>query len=234
MDIFFWDIDGTLIRTDKAGLYAFEQAVRELWSSPVDYRQIHSAGMTDYSIARQIIESIAGRPASYQEVKELTGRYEELLQEHLVQREGKVMPAVREILPVLQENGALSVLLTGNSRKGAEMKMRKFGLEGFFDFTYSAFCEDSPDRDDVARRALANARRLQAAHQARLFVIGDTPNDIRCGKMIGAYTIGVATGTFSEPELAAHDPWWSLPHLPPAPEFMKKLAGIEPTCFRRE
>ena len=234
MDIFFWDIDGTLIRTDKAGLYAFEQAVRELWNSPVDYRQIHSAGMTDYSIARQIIESIAGRPASYQEVKELTGRYEELLQEHLVQREGKVMPAVREILPVLQENGALSVLLTGNSRKGAEMKMRKFGLEGFFDFTYSAFCEDSPDRDDVARRALANARRLQAAHQARLFVIGDTPNDIRCGKMIGAYTIGVATGTFSEPELAAHDPWWSLPHLPPAPEFMKKLAGIEPTCFRRE
>ena len=234
MDIFFWDIDGTLIRTDKAGLYAFEQAVRELWNSPVDYRQIHSAGMTDYSIARQIIESIAGRPASYQEVKELTGRYEELLQEHLVQREGKVMPAVREILPVLQENGALSVLLTGNSRKGAEMKMRKFGLEGFFDFTYSAFCEDSPDRDDVARRALANARRLQAAHQARLFVIGDTPNDIRCGKMIGAYTIGVATGTFSEPELAAHDPWWSLPHLPPAPEFMKKLAGIEPTCFRQE
>ena len=234
MDIFFWDIDGTLIRTDKAGLYAFEQAVRELWNSPVDYRQIHSAGMTDYSIARQIIERIAGRPASYQEVKELTGRYEELLQEHLVQREGKVMPAVREILPVLQENGALSVLLTGNSRKGAEMKMRKFGLEGFFDFTYSAFCEDSPDRDDVARRALANARRLQAAHQARLFVIGDTPNDIRCGKMIGAYTIGVATGTFSEPELAAHDPWWSLPHLPPAPEFMKKLAGIEPTCFRQE
>ena len=234
MDIFFWDIDGTLIRTDKAGLYAFEQAVRELWNSPVDYRQIHSAGMTDYSIARQIIESIAGRPASYQEVKELTGRYEELLQEHLVQREGKVMPAVREILTVLQENGDLSVLLTGNSRKGAEMKMRKFGLEGFFDFTYSAFCEDSPDRDDVARRALANARRLQAAHQARLFVIGDTPNDIRCGKMIGAYTIGVATGTFSEPELAAHDPWWSLPHLPPAPEFMKKLAGIEPTCFRRE
>ena len=234
MDIFFWDIDGTLIRTDKAGLYAFEQAVRELWNSPVDYRQIHSAGMTDYSIARQIIERIAGRPASYQEVKELTGRYEELLQEHLVQREGKVMPAVREILTVLQENGALSVLLTGNSRKGAEMKMRKFGLEGFFDFTHSAFCEDSPDRDDVARRALANARRLAAAHQARIFVIGDTPNDIRCGKMIGAYTIGVATGTFSEPELAAHDPWWSLPHLPPAPEFMKKLAGIEPTCFRWE
>ena len=234
MDIFFWDIDGTLIRTSKAGLYAFEAAVREQWGKPVDYSKVHSAGMTDYSIARQIIEVMAGRPSTHQEVKRLTRRYEEILAEHLAMREGKIMPSVREILATLQEKKARSLLLTGNSRTGALMKLRKFGLEEFFDFTHSAFCEDSPDRDDVARRALENAKRLAATQQARLFVIGDTPNDIRCGKMIDAYTIGVATGTFSEPELAAHDPWWSLPHLPPAPEFMKKLAGIEPTCFRRE
>ena len=225
MDIFFWDIDGTLIRTDKAGLYAFEQSVRELWDSPVDFRQIHSAGMTDYSIARQIIEKIADRPASHQEVKQLTGRYEALLQEHLAQREGKVMPAVSEILAALQEKGALSLLLTGNSRKGAEMKMRKFSLEVFFDFEHSAFCEDSPNRDDVANRALQKILNRIEGGSSRLFVIGDTPNDIRCGKMIGAYTISVATGTFSEPELAAHEPWWSLPHLPPAPLFIEKVAA---------
>ena len=225
MDIFFWDIDGTLIRTDKAGLYAFEQAVRELWDSPVDFRQIHSAGMTDYSIARQIIEAIVARPASHQEVKNLTGRYEELLLEHLAQREGRVMPAVSEILSALQAKGALSLLLTGNSRKGAEMKMRKFSLGGFFDFEHSAFCEDSPNRDDVANRALQKILSRFEAGSSRLFVIGDTPNDIRCGKMIGAYTISVATGTFSEPELAAHEPWWSLPHLPPAPLFIEKVAA---------
>lgn len=225
MDIFFWDIDGTLIRTDKAGLYAFEQAVRELWDSPVDFRQIHSAGMTDYSIARQIIEAIVARPASHQEVKNLTGRYEELLLEHLAQREGRVMPAVSEILSALQAKGALSLLLTGNSRKGAEMKMRKFGLGGFFDFEHSAFCEDSPNRDDVANRALQKILSRFEAGSSRLFVIGDTPNDIRCGKMIGAYTISVATGTFSESELASHEPWWSLPHLPPAPLFVEKVAA---------
>ena len=225
MDIFFWDIDGTLIRTDKAGLYAFEQAVRELWDSPVDFRQIHSAGMTDYSIARQIIEAIVARPASHQEVKNLTGRYEELLLEHLAQREGRVMPAVSEILSALQAKGALSLLLTGNSRKGAEMKMRKFSLGGFFDFEHSAFCEDSPNRDDVANRALQKILSRFEAGSSRLFVIGDTPNDIRCGKMIGAYTISVATGTFSEQELASHEPWWSLPHLPPAPLFVEKVAA---------
>ena len=199
--------------------------MRELWDSPVDFRQIHSAGMTDYSIARQIIEAIVARPASHQEVKNLTGRYEELLLEHLAQREGRVMPAVSEILSALQAKGALSLLLTGNSRKGAEMKMRKFSLGGFFDFEHSAFCEDSPNRDDVANRALQKILSRFEAGSSRLFVIGDTPNDIRCGKMIGAYTISVATGTFSEPELAAHEPWWSLPHLPPAPLFIEKVAA---------
>ena len=229
MDIFFWDIDGTLIRTSKAGLYAFEAAVREQWGQPVDYRRVHSAGMTDYSIARQIIEVITGRSATHQEVRLLTRRYEELLAEHLAIREGKIMPSVREILATLQEKKDRSLLLTGNSRTGALIKIRKFGLENFFDFAHSAFCEDSPDRDDVARRALENACRLAAARKAKLFVIGDTPNDIRCGKMIGAYTIAVATGTFSVAELAEHEPWWVVPELPEASVFLQQVAtaGVE-------
>ena len=44
LDIFLWDIDGTLIRTSKAGLYAFEAAVYEQWGKPVDYSKVHSAG----------------------------------------------------------------------------------------------------------------------------------------------------------------------------------------------
>ena len=51
----------------------------------------------------------------------------------------------------------------------------------------------------------------------------DTPHDVRCGKQIGAYTIGVATGTFSEAELARHEPWWVTEQLPSATEFMTKL-----------
>jgi len=227
MDIFFWDIDGTLIRTSKAGLFAFEAAVFEQWERPVDYSKVHSAGMTDYSIARQIIEEMAGRPANHQEVKRLTSRYEELLTEHLSQREGKVMPSVREILTALHEKKARSLLLTGNSRTGAELKMRKFGLEVYFDFAHSAFCEDSPNRDEVAHRALKKARQLASTESVRLFVIGDTPNDIRCGKMIGAYTIGVATGTFGVAELAEHEPWWVVEQLPATAEFLGKIAAAE-------
>jgi phosphoglycolate phosphatase len=228
LDIIFWDIDGTLIRTGKAGLFAFEEAIAEHWADPVDFQQIHSAGMTDYSIASQLISKAMGRAATHQEAKALAERYEELLPHHLAQREGRVLPSVRDILAALRESGAISLLLTGNSRKGAEIKMRKFGLESYFDFDRSAFCEDSSTRDEVAERALRNIQAFMVAEPARVFVIGDTPNDIRCGKNIGAYTIGVATGTFSEVELLDHAPWWAVAQLPEVPVFMAKLADAVP------
>lgn len=229
MDIIFWDIDGTLIRTGKAGLFAFQAAAAERGLSLLDLRQIQAAGMTDYSIAGQILTAMTGRPATHQEITALTGRYEELLPEHLVQHEGRVLPSVREILAALRENGAISLLLTGNSRRGAELKMRKFGLEPYFDFDRSAFCENSQTRDEVAHRALRSVQALTVAEPARVFVVGDTPHDVRCGKNIGAYTIGVATGTFSEVELAEYDPWRVMAQLPAASEFMAQLADLPPS-----
>ena len=40
----------------------------------------------------------------------------------------------------------------------------------------------------------------------RIFVIGDTPRDIECGKAVGARTVAIATGNYSRAELAAHNP----------------------------
>ena len=231
MNIVFWDIDGTLVRTGKAGLFAFQSAIAELGFRQPELHRIQAAGMTDYSIAAQIIAAVTGRQAQHEEITALTARYEELLPEHLARHEGKVMPSVREILPALHAHGVHSLLLTGNSRRGAALKMKKFGLAGYFDFDRSAFCEHSSTRDDVARRALESVKALAATEPARVFVIGDTPNDVRCGKQIGAYTIGVATGTFTETELALHAPWWVTEQLPGAADFLNKIAQPSPVCY---
>jgi phosphoglycolate phosphatase-like HAD superfamily hydrolase len=39
-----------------------------------------------------------------------------------------------------------------------------------------------------------------------IFVIGDTPRDIECGKAIGARTVAIATGNYSRADLEAHHP----------------------------
>ena len=227
MDVVFWDIDGTLIRTGRAGLYAFQAAASELLGGAVDLSRINAAGMTDHSIAGEIIATVSERAATSPEIKALTGRYEELLEAHLNQREGQVLPSVCELLPSLRDAGVLSLLLTGNSRRGAEIKLRKFGLDEYFDFDRSAFCEDSPTRDDVADRALRIVEAMNGEQAKRIFVIGDTPHDVRCGKNIGAYTIGVATGTFSLAELKLHSPWWAVAELPGASRFLAKMAETD-------
>ncbi|MCZ6672194.1 MAG: HAD hydrolase-like protein, partial [Verrucomicrobia bacterium] len=41
---------------------------------------------------------------------------------------------------------------------------------------------------------------------SQVYVIGDTPKDIECGKAIGAHTVAVATGHHSVEELNVHQP----------------------------
>lgn len=50
------------------------------------------------------------------------------------------------------------------------------------------------------------------------------PNDISCGKAIGARTLAVATGTFPVADLLRHSPWRAVERLPAPPLFAARLA----------
>jgi len=228
LNILFWDIDGTLMRTAKAGLYAFEQATQEQWDAPVNFDHINSAGMTDYYIGAQIIEKLTGRKPLTAEIAALTKRYEQLLPSYLAQKDGRVMPSVFDILDALvQRDDCKLLLLTGNSRRGAEIKLDYFDLIKYFDVPNSAFCNDQVKRGDIAQAALKTLKTLYGSTDAlKIFVIGDTPHDIHCGKEIAAYTIGVATGRYSLAELQVHTPWWAVESLPAADEFIAKIAAV--------
>jgi len=225
LKILFWDIDGTLIKTAKAGLYAFAQATTELWGNAVDFDKLTTAGMTDNYIARQIIEVSSGREASRSEIDRLCRRYEELLPRELAARKGLILPEVANILACLHERDDYKqLLLTGNSKMGAQIKLRYFALDRYFDFASSAFAEQFERRGDIARNALKIVH-ANWGEQHKIYVIGDTPHDIECGKGIGAYTIGVATGRYSLEELQSLCPWWSMEVFPEPEIFATKIAA---------
>ncbi|MEN6414093.1 MAG: HAD hydrolase-like protein [Veillonellales bacterium] len=226
MRLLFWDIDGTLIRTYQAGLYAFRQAVEEIWGKSVDFGEIRTAGMTDNFISRQVVQAIVKREPAGEEIEALCRRYESFLPEQLAARNGLVLPGVQSILAKLcGRDDYRLLLLTGNSKTGAQIKLDYFGLAKYFDFSCSAFAEQYEDRDEIAR----NAREIVRTHWGycpahQVYVIGDTPHDIRCGKTIGAYTIGIATGGYSLAELSSCSPWWSVETLPAAERFITKIS----------
>lgn len=221
MNILFWDIDGTLLRTAKAGLYAFEQAAGDLYPVKIDWSAIPTAGRTDNYIAAEIIKAATGREPDEPAVRQLIARYESLLPGYLAKYQGHVLPSVREILTHFWGRpDCLTLLLTGNTETGAQAKLRRYEIDHFFDFPLSAFAGHHVYRNDIARQALTRLKaRLPDVNPDRIYIIGDTPHDIECGKAIGARTIAVATGRFSRDELAAHSPWRALEELPGADQF---------------
>jgi phosphoglycolate phosphatase-like HAD superfamily hydrolase len=119
----------------------------------------------------------------------------------------RVLAGIHEALKAVQAHPEIhQALLTGNLHEGARLKLTHFGLWHYFEF--GAFANDSHVRDELGPFALARAKKKLGIDfpPERVFVIGDTPHDIACGKAIGAKTIAVATGAFSVEQLSALNP----------------------------
>ena len=223
MTILFWDIDGTLLTTGKAGVPAWEAAVRETTGKDFQLSSIRVPGLTDFQIAARTFELLGLQPSG-DVIERMVTRYEDLLPSALPLKQGRVLPNVREILEALRPRSDVrSYLLTGNTRRGARAKLTHYDL--FKYFPDGAFAEDQNVRASIASRALELARRNGPVIEEQLFVIGDTPHDIEAAAAIHARTIAVATGGYSVEELSAHRPWRVFDQLPPAGEFLK-LIGV--------
>jgi len=219
--ILFWDIDGTLLTTGKAGVPAWEAAVREVTGKDFELSSIRVPGLTDFQIAARTFE-LLGVSAEGGALERMVSRYEDLLPSTLPLKQGRVLPNVREILDTLRgRSDVRSYLLTGNTRRGARAKLTHYDL--FQYFPDGAFAEDQGSRSSIAARAMELARRHGPVNEEQIFVIGDTPHDIECAGAIEARTIAVATGGYSVDELSVHLPWRVFEELPSPAEFLRLI-----------
>lgn len=206
MNICLFDIDGTLIASGGAGKAALEAALASEFGLAHVIEKLSLSGRTDRAITRDIFRQygIADTPANWER---MAAGYLRHLPACLARCSGRVLPGIAGLLQQLSACQHLAIgLLTGNTRQGATVKLGHFGIAHHFRF--GGYGDVHLDRDDVAREALAEARRLhgETIPAERVWVIGDTPLDIRCARSIGAKVAAVATGWHSTEELAAHGP----------------------------
>lgn len=221
MTILFWDIDGTLLTTGRAGLLAWEDACREITGRPLDVETLRTDGLTDHQVAMRIMEQV-GHQFSEGDLRRMVDVYERRLPERLHLRKGRVLEGVRESLDYLRTNrqDVHSMLLTGNTEAGARAKLTHYGLAEFFQD--GAFSMDSGPRSGIAARALEKVRaKFPAAmiEPGHVIVIGDTPHDIDCARFIGARTIAVASGVYGVDDLQQRGAWRAIDRLPPPTAF---------------
>lgn len=216
--LLLWDIDGTLIDSGGAGMRALKTALRNTFSINDSLSDIDYAGRTDRHIMRQIFAKF-GLPADEEHFGRYAEAYLAALPSELDRGRAGVMPGVLNILPEAGDRGAALGLLTGNIRRGAQVKLGFHGLWDYFPF--GAFADDSEFRNELGPHALRRARERfgQAFSPERVWVIGDTPHDVSCARAIGARSLAVATGLYSIEALAGHNPSALMSDLSDAEAF---------------
>lgn len=216
MHVCLFDIDGTLIASGGAGKAALEAALAEEFGITRIIDKLALSGRTDRAIIVDLfrLHVIDDTPENHERLRDAYLRH---LPQHL--HAGRVLPGIAHLLNQLAGRSDMAVgLLTGNVREGAKVKLGYFGLYDYFAF--GGYGDHHLDRDDVAREALIEIRRrfTGSVQPDSIWVIGDTPLDIRCARSIGARAVAVATGWHSLAELGEHQPDMLLTDLSdPAP-----------------
>jgi phosphoglycolate phosphatase-like HAD superfamily hydrolase len=206
MHVCLFDIDGTLIASGGAGKAALEVAMASEFGIPHVIEKLELSGRTDRAIIRDLFRMhvIEETPENY---RRLVEGYLRHLPASLASHRGRILPGIAALLAQLQQRGDVAVgLLTGNVRAGARVKLGFFGLYNYFGF--GGYGDHHLDRDDVAREALAEVRQRFDGEVVleRIWVIGDTPLDVRCARSIGVKVAAVCTGWHPREELADHRP----------------------------
>ena len=208
MHICLLDIDGTLVLTGGAGQTAFAQTLAAEFGIPEIRNTVTFAGRSDRAIAMDLLSAHGVEP-SLEHWRRFCAHYLMRLDAALASHQGFVLPGVQNLLDTLAQRGDVALgLLTGNVREGARRKLSYYGIWNWFPF--GGFGDDHFERCDIAASALAAAKHhLNGnAHsaQGQVIVIGDTPNDISCGRSIGARCVGVPTGHTKVDELRQSRP----------------------------
>lgn len=204
--LYLFDIDGTLITSGGAGVTSFGKAVKELCGSTTPLEGINFAGNTDTGIARSVLLA-SGMEPSQENIMALLDAYLEKLADRIHLHQGGLLPGIIPLLEIMNERpDCVLALLTGNLAAGARVKLSHYGVWHYFGF--GAYADDHHVRNELGPVAITRALKEHGEEFApdRIYVIGDTPRDIECGKAFGALTVGVATGHYSREELSAHQP----------------------------
>lgn len=222
------------MRSTQTGAYKIYTVpvLEEIFGTAGKLADMKVSGMTDLQI---VFEALADAGVSQEEIVSKIDLLSSRLTEEARRVTGngvqffQLLPGVRETLAVLHDHPRYrSALLTGNIKPMAELKMELMGLDKFFTLP-GAFGEESHIRRDLPARAgerIRNYLRVDLPPES-FIVIGDTPNDIDCGRHFGARTIAVGTGRFySQEEILASEPDAVLPDLSDTDLVLRTLAEL--------
>lgn len=208
--LLLFDIDGTMLSTDGAGMQAMRHTAEAMFGPTFSFDGVDPGGGLDPWIFAEAARR-SGVLDAEDQVPCFRDRYLAELERQLAVRRGhiRIMPGILELIDHLHAGvaaGANHVLgmLTGNFTGAVPLKMAAIGVD-LQRFSVTAFGDEAPTRPDLV--ALAMRRYTQrtgiAPRPGRVIIIGDTPRDVHCAHAHGCVAFAVATGKYTREDLVA-------------------------------
>jgi len=241
-----WDVDHTLLNAGGLSTHLYGVVFAELFGRELP-QVAPMAGRTDRAIIVETL-TIAGVPDPRGHVAAFIAGLTRQAPAYgeLVRQRGHALPGAVAALTALAAPpataattattattapngtvGARQSVLTGNIRPLAEVKLGALGLRGLLDLDIGAFGDTHEARSElvhVARARAAAAAGADFGGEATVLV-GDTPLDVAAALATGARAVGVATGNYSEADLAAAGAHAVLPDLTDTPRVLAAIRG---------
>ena len=195
MHLLLFDIDGTLVRVNRAGRRAVQTALEDLVGTDLSTDGASFSGKTDPQILSEVLAA-NGIEASDALVSDALEVYAEAAAPVLSSSTVTALPGTQPLLTALADRDDVQLaLLTGNIEAMAYRKLEAVSMAQYFSF--GAFGSDHADRNRLPEVALRRARRDtgRAFAASETVIIGDTIHDIECGQTAGARCVGVCSGS---------------------------------------
>jgi phosphoglycolate phosphatase-like HAD superfamily hydrolase len=193
----FWDIDGTLIRTNGAAAIPFKEALSDFLKQEVELDRKKLSGFTDFEIIQTVAKSY-GVKIHAKEIEMILGKYAQNLPTALQAGDAHSINVITEVLAEIHSsNDFENAIASGNCRPGAIAKLTHINLIEFFksDRIFHSSVK-SQTRDQI----IADAKRSLGPSQVGV-IIGDSPKDILSAKVNKLAVLAIATGMHNVDEL---------------------------------
>ena len=196
MHALIFDLDGTLVDTVYAHVFAWQRALLES-GTPVDGWRIHRRiGMSGGLFARAVAREI-GRELTDEETDALQTRHGEIYREILPER--RPLPGAVELLAALDAAKVRYAIATSGRRPEIDRSLEVLGVKpGIVIVERGDVLRAKPEPDLF----LAAQERLGVAI-TDCYVVGDAVWDLLAARRAGMLSVGLLTGGYGEDELRA-------------------------------
>jgi HAD superfamily hydrolase (TIGR01549 family) len=194
MPALIFDLDGTLVDTVYAHVFAWQRALAEA-GMPIDGWRIHrrigmSGGLFTRAVAREL-----GRPLTPEEAETIQRRHGELFGELLPER--RPLPGAVELLAELRTLGVAHGIATSGRRPEIDASLEVLGIGPETVVIERGLVQRAKPEPDLF---LACAEQLGVPAQ-ECYVVGDAVGDLLAARRARMLSVGLLSGGYGEDEL---------------------------------